>query len=198
MEDGWFLTISPPVKNTKPEYQFIEDLIILKKLRLCTSMFIIYPELSPTGRLHYHGIVYINDKIKWFKSVLPSLRKLGFCDLKPTRDFKNKLTLLIYCKKEWPITKEILGIDHPFMRFKNNSLMNSNFYTKYKNNPLDNGISIISKLNMISEGLCGPRGTEQEGVELVQGSPQVRGHDRNDIRIVSDKVHVKIYKKLNI
>lgn len=44
----------------------------------CLRLFCFMPEISDEGRLHMHGWFVINDKVKYHKSFLPSLKRNGF------------------------------------------------------------------------------------------------------------------------
>lgn len=112
------LTVSPPLRSIRDQRAiFDDDMYFLMKIRLCSKHFIIYPEFDKSGRLHYHGIIRIIDKIKWYKSVLPTLRRsLGFCDIKTIGStMRDKLQVLYYIKKEWMVTKKVLNIDEPII-----------------------------------------------------------------------------------
>lgn len=79
----------------------------LQHIHRSCKKFCIIPEVSPAGRLHCHGWLVINDKIKWAKSIQPSLFKNG--------NFKsNKLRCakgFKYYKKHIPETVGLL--EHP-------------------------------------------------------------------------------------
>ncbi|HHZ97164.1 MAG TPA: hypothetical protein EYN67_16815 [Flavobacteriales bacterium] len=51
--------------------------------------FVIAPEATTTGNVHYHGIIISiirGQKRRWLNEVLPALKKLGFINLKPIHD----------------------------------------------------------------------------------------------------------------
>jgi hypothetical protein len=58
--------------------QFEDTYKLLRKLSSCTTECKIYPEVTLAGNIHYHGLFNISDKIKWYKSVLPTLKRNGF------------------------------------------------------------------------------------------------------------------------
>lgn len=110
----YFLTWNPKPKfyifggdeDHKYNYQWTLMLRQLLKLARCSNKFVIVPEIGDLGKLHCHGWFYMKDKIKWTKSVLPSLKKFGFIKL-------NKATVINkksfkYYKKDLSFTKCIL------------------------------------------------------------------------------------------
>lgn len=113
------VTISP--RNRVDKYNTLKwifqndasDICLL--LRKCSKNFTIYPEFDVNSRLHYHGIVYVHDNIKWHKHTKPGLDKIGYTLIKEIKDYKNKDKWLTYCTKEWEDTQQILSIEHPLM-----------------------------------------------------------------------------------
>lgn len=103
------LTISPPKRTGVPSFHYRDDLEKLRCIRRCSRRFIIYPEFDLQGRLHYHGTVHIHDKIKWFKSVLPSFEKMGFVKVK----LDPNLAWTVYQSKSFGVTSHVLGISLP-------------------------------------------------------------------------------------
>lgn len=69
-----------------PKFQYNYCLPTLLNLKLCCDHYEIFPELTLQGNIHFHGILEINDKIKWYKKVLPSLKYMGFVLIKPKPD----------------------------------------------------------------------------------------------------------------
>lgn len=110
--DHYFLTIT--YKNSvgvKPKHQFestIPDLY--RRIKRVSKDFSIYPEMTINGRIHYHIILSIDDKIKWHKSVLPILKYQGFVDISKIKDYiKTKE----YCEKDVIMMKELLNVELP-------------------------------------------------------------------------------------
>lgn len=112
-----FLTVSPPLRAISNQRMlFDDDLFYLSKIKLCSKRFIIYPEFDVAGRLHYHAIINIHDKVKWYKAILPTFRRmLGFCDVKVIKTFLDKLRVLNYIRKDWYITSNVLKLERPIM-----------------------------------------------------------------------------------
>ena len=114
------ITISPPNRvqyskdknaNTnlfKSDEIFIDS--IMKYIK-CYN-YIIYPEFSEKGRLHYHGVIDLdrNQYIRYMKYAQHKLPKIGHVDIKPLETFIDNLKWTIYITKEWGMTREILDI----------------------------------------------------------------------------------------
>lgn len=65
-----------------------------------------FPEWRTTNNtIHYHGTIYIKDKIKWHKSTYSKLSKMGFIKIKKVDELQGWLE---YCQKESAVAKEIL------------------------------------------------------------------------------------------
>lgn len=112
------ITISPPQTDNSPSFDYntsyIPLLIIMKK---CTSQFVLYPEVTEEGRLHYHGIMYVKDEINYYRECLPKLRNsYGFVKVRRINGHKGKLGWLMYCMKNWALCREIIGTDCPIYR----------------------------------------------------------------------------------
>lgn len=89
-----------------PVWQFKttkEDLSSL--LNSCATDWKMYPELTTDGNLHYHGILAIRDKVKWYKKVLPTFKRNGFVKLKKVFDLDEWIA---YCRKDLKLMKKIL------------------------------------------------------------------------------------------
>lgn len=93
----------------KPGKQLQEHFFtVLSALKLC-SQYECYPEMHANGNLHYHMIVKLFDKVKWFKKVLPTLKYHGFVVVKPNPD----VGWGAYCVKEIVTTMGVLGVFLP-------------------------------------------------------------------------------------
>jgi len=105
------ITFDKAYEKYTPQRQFQTTLpAIYRRLNKCSNRFEIYPELTLKGRIHYHIILLIEDYIKYHKSFLPYINKLGFIDVKIVRDYQN---LLEYCVKDVTNMKNILNINVP-------------------------------------------------------------------------------------
>lgn len=116
--DGLYaITISPPYRlslngiyKTNRFLFFRDKQEIQTGLNRCSKHYFIYPEITLDGRLHYHGLIRIDDLIKWKRSTITHLRRqLGLVCIKPP----NKVNegWLKYCNKEWEQTRQVLGIE---------------------------------------------------------------------------------------
>lgn len=77
-----------------------------------STEFELFPEWRmTTGEIHFHGTLYIKDKIKWIKQTMPFLKRLGFIKIIKIKDLQGWLE---YCQKESKIACEILGLNVPF------------------------------------------------------------------------------------
>lgn len=75
---------------------------IRRWLNMVSNHYCIYPELADlTGRLHYHGVILINDMIK-FKHIKTSIDKnIGWVKIDKLKTYGDHLRWLMYCMKEW-------------------------------------------------------------------------------------------------
>lgn len=102
----------------KPIRQLIETCDLLRGLRRC-STFTLYPELTLAGNIHYHGFIYVEDRIKWYRQVLPNIKLHGFVCIKEISDYQGWRT---YASKDQENMTRILKIDlpltesHPYMK----------------------------------------------------------------------------------
>lgn len=121
------ITISPPLRfrnGTKLKNPnrviFDEDRIqikaILKYIRCGT--YILYPELDPKGRIHYHGIITmdVNQFVRFYKYAYWKFMLIGFVDYKPLKTFIDKMRWIIYMSKSWGFTRDILEISLPILK----------------------------------------------------------------------------------
>lgn len=97
-------------KGIKPIFQF-NDLVPYLNLMRKSCDYIIYPELTIAGNMHFHGKISIRDKKKYYTQTLPSLKYNGFICLKkePNEVWDN------YIKKDASDMQEILGIPLPLV-----------------------------------------------------------------------------------
>lgn len=93
-----------------PKIGFSMAVQILKKIRTVSKEFTLYPELGVSGsNIHFHGVIKLHDEIKWYKSVLPILKRNGFIKIKA----KYNDGWLEYCTKDWEVFKNVLDLDRP-------------------------------------------------------------------------------------
>lgn len=123
---AYAITISPPsrigteyvkIGNTSYKYGghlpiFHDDYrVIIRALRHAVDFVELYPEISLDGRLHYHGVINIKDMIKWYKTSVKLLNRLGFIKL---CKFKSH-GWIKYIRKDWEITKIVLELNYPIL-----------------------------------------------------------------------------------
>lgn len=102
------------LKCKTPGGQFKETISYLTKILDRSCDFKLWPEWrTTTGHIHYHGVVWIKDKIKWFKETLPKISSLGF---KLLKKIDNEDKWQKYCVKEQNIAESILGISIPITK----------------------------------------------------------------------------------
>lgn len=129
----WAFTLSPPPNYHITPYMLYEDKILqLHKLlsKSCES-FMIYPEYQQyTSRLHFHGVIKVKDMIKWHKSTRRQLSRMGFVHCKGLITHEDRLKWSVYMKKEFGLTRQILGIEQPMMKMTHPSFyLNTRFTT---------------------------------------------------------------------
>lgn len=93
--------ISPYVDPEKQYDACFSFLILLSKC----SRFVIYSELNLSGNIHFHAIISLHDKVKWYKKVLPTFKRNGFVVLKHNVNEQWHK----YISKDSIMMKEILG-----------------------------------------------------------------------------------------
>lgn len=78
----------------------------------------LYVELSPKGRLHYHGIIEVEKVIEFFLYEIPSLLRCGTVCIKEFDD-KGFEGWMKYCNKQCILHKYIglkLALPHPIVK----------------------------------------------------------------------------------
>lgn len=95
--------------TSDPQIGFSMAIQTLKHIKYVSKDFVIYPELTHQGNIHFHGKIYIQDAVKWFKSVLPKLKKNGFVKIKTNLNEGWDE----YCGKQWDIFREVLDLEEP-------------------------------------------------------------------------------------
>lgn len=120
------ITISPPPRRMSPKYAYNEDKYVLERwLNSFSRHWILYPEFSKESRLHYHGIVRMDDKIKFHKTKYRIDKTVGFVKVEELKKVIDHFRWLIYCQKEYADTSRLLKV---FMRrkIKTRNLKNQN------------------------------------------------------------------------
>lgn len=103
------ITFKEGLERFRPRQQLRRVLDHFAYLKRCTQ-FELYPELTIQGRLHLHGIIYLTDKIKWYKQVLPILMRSGYVKIKR---IDNMDKWIKYCRKDIDNMSQILSFGLP-------------------------------------------------------------------------------------
>ncbi len=105
------ITISCKNRDTAPDSLYLKDKgIVMKWLNRFSDHYIIVPEFTDNGRLHYHGTVKINDLVKFYRSKYRIDKELGFVKIDKLIGFKNHLTWTIYIYKNYGIIKDVYSL----------------------------------------------------------------------------------------
>jgi len=120
--ENYAITITfATLRSNFPKQQFRETITYVTKTLKQSTSFIIVPEWRITnGSIHYHGTIHIFDKVKWYKSTLPSLKKMGYCLIKKIDNYDKWNS---YLAKEQCVAQGILGEDYflPIYRYIENT-----------------------------------------------------------------------------
>lgn len=77
--------------------------------------YLIYPECNKQGNIHFHGIIKIYDRVKWFRKILPLFKYNGFVFIK-SGDISHQWHK--YIAKDEPYMREILEDELPYANSK--------------------------------------------------------------------------------
>lgn len=69
---------------------------VIKKVIRCSKCFCLIPEVSIKGKLHLHGWIRIDDKVKWNKATYPMFVRTGMAKVSKAKCMKG----FYYYKKE--------------------------------------------------------------------------------------------------
>ncbi len=95
------ITISPPPYNGNEYFKEYEDRKSFKRyLKQCSKHYLFISEWDNNDRLHYHGIIRIDDKYKWYHSSKRKFKIIGFTKIKLIKNFTEHLRWLCYMKKD--------------------------------------------------------------------------------------------------
>lgn len=106
------VTLDPRIWSAKSQYlQFQESQHILHKyLRLFSSDYTAFPELTKKGHIHWHVMYDESDKIKRFRSLKKMVDELGFCDFQIPKDL---VATIAYCQKDKDTMEQVLQTHLP-------------------------------------------------------------------------------------
>lgn len=101
------VTWCPTSRETQPLKQLEELKPLLTELNDNSMSTLWYPELTKNGNIHLHGVLSFNSnqRVKFYKALLPRMRQKGFVLIKynPDSGWYN------YIEKESDFMKEVLG-----------------------------------------------------------------------------------------
>lgn len=96
------ITISPPPRNSSTEFLYNNDIYVIRRwLNKFSKHYLIYPEFDLSSRLHYHGVVRVEDFTKLHKTRHSFSRTLGYVVTKPLKESRDNIAWLQYCKKNY-------------------------------------------------------------------------------------------------
>lgn len=109
IDADYFITITfrPGVDilqgHYKPTAQLNETRREVCKLLKASCRFMVIPEMTLQGRIHYHAIIKIEDKIKWHRQTMPAFNKWGRFDIQKIKNIDNVYRYLLkenveYCE----------------------------------------------------------------------------------------------------
>lgn len=110
------------LRTKMPASQFKESAPYLTKTLGRSTEYLLVPEWrTNTGEIHYHGIILVKDKVKWFKETLPALKSLGFEKIKNIDWIEKWIDYIVkeaevanrILKLPMPITDRVVTIDKP-------------------------------------------------------------------------------------
>lgn len=117
-EDLYTITLSPPderhnqmLKNevqTEVHYRHVIDkhMLALQKGLRNVKLLKLYPELSPTGRLHYHGYIMLKDVFMFYYADQYALQQIGSYEIDTIGDTVEDMEKYDkYCKKQEAIMR---------------------------------------------------------------------------------------------
>lgn len=91
-------TLAPKHRHLDIKLQLAFMLFNLRKwLKPICSRYELWPEMHQDGNVHIHGILYVKDKIKYYKTLKSHVEKVGFVTFKPVDDYMKWLE---YCRKD--------------------------------------------------------------------------------------------------
>lgn len=100
----------PKEIGISPKFQYCDTLGSIRNLNMCCEKYVIYPECTKQGNIHFHGILKINDKVKWYKKVLPSFKYHGYVCIK-NQDINDQW--VDYISKDYNDSFKIYNIKVP-------------------------------------------------------------------------------------
>lgn len=112
------LTISP--KTVDIDVKTLYDVYYNRYISKIRVKFILYPETDLKGRLHFHGVIERNeDNIQDYNWTIKFLSNWCFICVKEIKHFGK---WILYCKKDFKVTRKILKIKSPITDRESNGI----------------------------------------------------------------------------
>ncbi len=141
------ITISAQYRTVHPDFLYNDDkLKLVKWLNRFSDHYIIVPEFSDNGRLHYHGLFNMSDKIKYYKSKYSIDKEIGFVKVERINDFKSHLRWLMYIYKDYNILKDYYPL-FIYKKTKRNNIKTLKCFNELKK---QNKINIINYFKFLA------------------------------------------------
>lgn len=96
------ITISPRYRTLNPQTLYDQDShAIRRQLNKCSHHYILYPEFDTSSRLHYHGIIRMDD-LRKYHHIKYCLDAIGWTKCDKIKTHMDHLRWIIYCQKNGP------------------------------------------------------------------------------------------------
>lgn len=120
------ITISPPYRLIDPLYLYNDDLpILVRWFRRFSKHYILYTEFDDMSRIHYHGTIQIDDKIKFHRSKYRIHKSVGFVKVKLLKTPNDLLKWTFYCRKDYYVNYKLFPY---IIHHKKNTIKKIDFY----------------------------------------------------------------------
>lgn len=96
-------------RNTDYSFQYDCFITLLMRMSECADITFT-AELNLNGSIHYHGILSILDKYRFYRRCLPSLKREGFVLIKKIDNLEKWLE---YINKDVPLMNKLLKKEFP-------------------------------------------------------------------------------------
>jgi len=112
LEGYMALTWVPNPKDIgiKPLFQLQDTISSVLNMQYCTDRYAFFPEVTAAGNIHYHSVIRLDDKIKFYKKYLPILRYHGYVCIKNKTIDSNWLD---YISKDFDTNSQIYKLKSP-------------------------------------------------------------------------------------
>lgn len=94
------VTVSPPFRKGRPKVWYEYDSYGLHQhFNKFSKHYMFVPEFDNNSRIHYHGVVRIDDSIKHHKTKYILDKSIGYSKFDPLKTLHDHIRWLIYCNK---------------------------------------------------------------------------------------------------